>query len=460
MKIPFVYGREFQNTMLALMLQDPTFCDKCCQYIVEDYLFSDTHKWLFTKIKDCFEENNHVPNDVQFEDILKREEKHKRKLHKAFLTKIKSTKVDAASDYIRDQLTEFAKRTAFVDLFHYGQTLYNSGEYDDSYSYVNEQINNLHGISFRDDINVSIEDFETIRKRHVLKHDSGGDKIPTGIPELDKILMGGLSKQEGELGILLGDAKSGKSIALIHMGVAGLTSGKGNVLHFVLEGSTELTLMRYQSRLSGIPFNRLKENALFGDVLTKEELFQLERLSHLWRGRLDLIPFNSHWEYTTHDLENKIVEQKRKNKAPSLAVIDYADLLHPRQSYRDLRHDQREVFRDLKSIGYRHRLAMWSASQVGRPKDNPEKETILRSRHVAEAYEKIRIVDFVGTINRTPAEKIKGLLRFHADIYRSNECDRTFRFINDFSRMIFYSQKYGALTYSELPDWMTKKKKI
>jgi len=108
--------------------------------------------------------------------------------------------------------------------------------------------------------------------------------------------------------------------------------------------------------------------------------------------------------------------------------------------------------------------ALWAATQAQRPKEDPHKEYLLRAKDVAENYEKVRIADFVASLNQTPNEKRIGILRLHVDIYRSNESDIVCRLVTDFRRMIFHSKTYGTVSRSMIPDWarrrMPRKKKV
>lgn len=433
------------------MLRDLAFTSRVVKYVEQEHLHSDAHKWLFEEVKKKYDKSGTVPSQLEIENSLKSIERHKVKLYKQFSDGIfKNLPEDP--DYIRDQLTEFAKRANFNDLFSYGQVLYNSGKSADAYTYVLEQINHLHAISFKDDQIVSINDFEAMRQRFVQQRVLTVDRISTGIPGLDNVLRGGLSKLEGELGIIVAEPKRGKSISLIHMGCACLLKNfKSRVAHFALEGSTETTTMRYQSRLTGIP-----ENRIASDELTPEEQDKLLRVGKRFMDRLEVIPFNQHWEYTVTDVEARLAELDRKGKTPDLIVVDYADLLQPRVKSREERMNQREVYRELKRLALMRKNALWTASQAVRPKDDPQKETLLRANSIAETFEKVRIADFIGTLNQTPKEQRMGILRFHADIYRNNACDRTLRLLVDFERMIFYHSRYGSFEGSDLPDWMRK----
>jgi KaiC/GvpD/RAD55 family RecA-like ATPase len=316
-----------------------------------------------------------------------------------------------------------------------------------------EAINRLHSISFRDDLSIPIADFEVIRKRYAHDLEKTGALIPTGIEPLDKVLGGGLER--GRLGVIMAEAKKGKSICLLHMGATALMTRRGYIAHVVLEGTTEETVMRYQSRLSGIPYKRVVK-----DDLTAVEVKKLEMISAKYLDRLQLIPFNQHWDYTVLDLESKLQELDRQGKTPDLCVVDYADLLNPRQSdsrRRDL--EQRDVYRELKRLAIIRKMPVWTASQAVRPKAGPIRggtSDVLHGSSIAESYEKVRIADFIGSLNQTPEEKKQGVMRFHCDVYRSSASDKTIRLIVNFNRMILHTAHFGTISEMHIPDWMRK----
>lgn len=450
-ELPFSFGKDFQDSMLSLMLRDISFADRAVKYLGEEYLHSDNHKWLFGEIKKKFLDSGNVPSLIEIEDNLKKTARARRRLYKTYANKIYST-APVDPDFIRDKLTEYSKRVSFAELFRDGQLFYNAGETEKAYTYVMEAINHLHSISYRQDVSIPIEEFEALRKRHAFEQERSGYAIPTNIKALDEVLGGGLER--GRLGVIMAEPKRGKSIGLIHMGVAALMSRAGIVAHVVLEGTTEETVMRYQSRLSGIPYNRLSK-----DDLTAVEVKHLEVISAKYLDRLQLIPFNQHWEYTVLDLESKLQELDRQGKTPDLCVVDYADLLQPRKSdsrRRDL--DQRDVYRELKRLSIVRRMATWTASQAQRPKEysRSKSDAVLHGSSISESFEKVRIADFIGSLNQTPQEKKQGVLRFHCDVYRSNASDKTIRLITNFSRMIFHTAHFGTLDSSHIPKWARK----
>ena len=442
-ELPF--GTQFQNSMLCLMLHDLAFAERCIKFIPQGSLSSESHEWLFAKIKDRFDKDGTALSYIEAEEFL-REEKNasKSKVYKSLVNRVyKSTPVSA--EFIRERLTDFARRSSFTQLFLKAQGTYNSGNYEKAYSETFEGLEKIYEVDFKGDLTINIEIFEKFRRQQLEASKLGVTNIPTKIPRLDNILKGGLSK--GELGILLAEPKKGKSIGLVHMGAAAVQMSSGRVAHFVLEGTTIQTVLRYQSRLSGITYNEIEKDDL--DEIQREKL---DKISHKYKDRLEIIPMNAHWEYTTADIEAGIKDLERKGKKPDLVIVDYGDLLHPRKKTKELRHDQTSVYRDLKRIALINSVSLWTASQAVRPKESPDNVYLLRAKDISESFEKVRIADFIATINQTPKEKRLGKIRLHADMYRSNDCDETINMYCDYTRMIFSSPRWPDINYKVLKE--------
>jgi replicative DNA helicase len=431
--------------MLAMMLKDSAFAEKCCRHLTSEYLHSDAHKWLFDTCKTNIEVEGCAPSQIFVIDSMKKMGKAKRKLIRDFVEKIYEIPV-TDPDFIKKELTDFSKRVAFYELFRDGQTLYNTGDAPKAYELVTESVNRLQEITYDDDEEVTFESFEIVRQQYIRAMSISGSRIPTCIKELDQILGGGLEK--GRVGVLLAEPKKGKSLGLVHMGAMGIMQGH-RVAHFVLEGTIEETVLRYQSRMSGIPYMRLAT-----DDLTDHEEKKLEYLSEKYLDKLTLIPFNQHWEYTPRDVESKLKDLDRKGKTPDLCVIDYADLLSAVEKHQRSDMDQRDVYREIKRLSVMRKMATWTASQARRPQKEAKKFQVTKSSDISESYEKVRIVDFIASINQSPQHKKMGLLYLYADIYRANSCGITIPMICDFTRCVFYSSKYGSVPSKMKPKWI------
>lgn len=449
-KVEFAFTDLFQRQMLSLMLKDFTFAAKTVEYIPVDRLYSDAHKYLFEQIKISLDKKE-LLTKVEIDDRLKTVDRSKRRLLKTFAYEIFDTRVENP-DFIKEKLTDYAKKCAFIDVFTTAQTFWNAKEHNKAYEFAMMGMNDLYTVSFEDDAVVPIGKFEDIRQMYVADAMKKSVQIPTAIPTFDKHLRGGLTK--GELGILLAEPKKGKSIGLIHMGSACLMANFGRVAHFVLEGTTEQAILRYLSRISGIEYARLEK-----DEITKEEQQKIDKLMKKYMNRLDLIPMNKHWNYTVHDIESKLKELRAVGRNPDLIVVDYADLLGSGQPGLEKRLDQTEVYRNLKKLAVMGNYAIWTASQAQRPSKEPDEIYLLRAKDISESYEKVRIADLVATLNQTTSERKNGILRLHLDIYRSNDADETMNLITNYEKMIFFSPLYGEQTKDDLFDWMLKKKR-
>lgn len=447
----FVFGAAFQEEMLSLMLRDIDFAAKAARFVQASDLATDQHRFLFNLIARKIVDHNALPSFVEVETELRLAALGlgTRKVFRVFAEKIYATP-PTDTKYIRDQLTIYARKSHFINTFGKAQVLWNSGRHDQAQKFTTDGMNELQEIDFNEETPLIMGNLEDFRTQQIFESETIRRRIPTGIPGLDDVLQGGLAK--GEMGILLAEAKKGKSIGLIHMGAMSLMMRTGSVAHFVLEGSTFQTATRYQSRLSLIPHIRIKR-----DILTDEERDKLDEIDRKFRKKMAIIAMNTRWDYTIDDIDTKLRQQERVGSKPDLVIVDYGDLLTTRVRM-EMRFQQAEVFRGLKMLAMMHNVALWTASQATKPKDD-ERENVLRARDVAESYEKARITDLLVTLNQTARERLMGIMRFHIDIYRDNEADRTILPIVDFSRMILHSMRYGSLTPDDIPDWGKRKVK-
>jgi len=121
---------------------------------------------------------------------------------------------------------------------------------------------------------------------------------------------------------------------------------------------------------------------------------------------------------------------------PELIIIDYGDLLVGRNGpYRHHLESEISAFRDIKSLANKG-YALWTASQAQRPKDGAEeKYELLKTRQIAGVYDKVRLLDFFGTLNQNIEEKQNNIMRLYAEIYRDNEAGGVLSVQADLSRM-------------------------
>ena len=446
MSIPFQFGKHFQEQAVVYCFRNLAFAKKFLQHIPLDEL-PTAHKFLLECIEKNIKAEGKIPNSLQIEDELKKIEPIHREAYRNTYQRLSGLVIED-SDFLKRELSEYAKKIKFFKIHLASEVKWNLGQFEEAYTLNSKGMAELFGISFRDDEIIPFEGFVDYLTTH--KNQEGGERVATGIPTLDEIMNGGLAK--GELGIILGSPKMGKSLTLLHMAIQGLIQGKF-VGYFLLEGTTEAAIARFLSRLSGIPYRKVNSGNL-----TIEEGKVLQNIKKKYFHRLFLVPINSHWSYTVGDIEAKISELEAKGINLDLAVIDYADLLTD-PSKKEKRFEQTQIFRDIKRLAVIRKLPIWTASQANRPSKDDKKvfSSVLKAESISESYEKVRVCDILLTLNQTSQERENGVMRFHLDLYRSGEGDKTIQLLTDFSRMIFFSKKYGELDHREFA-WQKKRR--
>ena len=248
---------------------------------------------------------------------------------------------------------------------------------------------------------------------------------------MDDVLDGGLSR--AEVGCWIAYAKRGKSTALMHHGVVGTRGLRRYVLHIVLEGTLKQTENRYDTRFSEELYSTIKRGAIDAGAYGRLQA-EYEALTRL----LVVRAFTQHWEYTALNIEQEIKELRSYGWKPDIVIVDYGDLLRSRgKADSELAH-QKAGFQDLHRIAEREEVALWTASQAQRPKGtSDEMEHLIKARDIADAYAKIRLCDFIGSINQTNQERQDHRIRLFANEYRDNEAFATIPCYSNFSRMIF-----------------------
>jgi hypothetical protein len=266
-----------------------------------------------------------------------------------------------------------------------------------------------------------------------LTDDPSSKAIATGFPNLDHILNGGLSK--GELGLWVAYPKTGKSTMLANQGMAATRLQLRRTAHFVFEGSRAQVEDRYESGFTEELYRTIRTEGL-----TSAKYQEAYQSYQLMRGCLYIRGFTEEWNYTCADVHESIKDLKKMHGwVPDLVIVDYGDLLNGRGTYANDRENQKAAFRDLKSLANRG-YAVWSASQAQRPKEGAENNADwLYARQIADCYEKVRVADFLGSLNITNAERTAKVMRLYAELYRDNEADKGWVVSCDFAKMTIRS---------------------
>ena len=439
---PHNFGIEFQKQLVKMMLTDVSFLIKCLGYLEEDFFAAGPMRWTFNATKTHYQSYGKIPDTLVFAtELTKTVPADEQTLYVEFIRSVLAFEVTDA-EYIKDNLQTFVKKNVFVRGYSDCATLWNAHKVDEALELMTKTMHQINTTTFTPpDRTFFFEDFKTRQLQRVMEasDDSIMKSFPTGILMLDEVFgpAGGLSR--GEVGLIVGDTKAGKSIALNHMAFACARIG-GKVLIVTLEGSRRLTENRMDARFAEERYQNIK----FGNYSSEEVEQKVYREYEMLKGNMVIRGFTDKWDYNIIDVEQEIDDVRAMGFDPDMLVIDYLDLLYPREfdAKENLYARQTRVAQDIHSIAAKRNLAVWTATQATRPttKSN-DPHFVLRANNMADCYGKARTVELVLTLNFTDKERARGVMRLFIDRYRDNQAGQIIPIQTDFTKMIFSDPK-------------------
>lgn len=96
--------------------------------------------------------------------------------------------------------------------------------------------------------------------------------------------------------------------------------------------------------------------------------------------------------------------------------------------------NSKTVYVDLRALGFKHNLAVLTATQTNR---EGYKATVAKAEHVSDDFNKVRTVDLMISINSTEEERLAGEARLYFAASRNQESGFTIHIKQDLARMKF-----------------------
>ncbi|MDR2909904.1 MAG: hypothetical protein LBV47_00850 [Bacteroidales bacterium] len=361
-----------------------------------------------------------------------------------WLEEVEDTQPFEDVEILLDNFQEYLKQMMFLDANERIVETFNRGNKEDSYKLFVDMATQMQQLSiYNDSFERVFDDFLDRCQRRNLSEGNTRFRIPTGINELD-YRMGGVSGgvESGEAALLLGASGSGKSQALIHLGLTASRYGY-NVIHFQLEGTRDQCLQRYDAAWTGITTQDIRDNAI-----DKEKMKSLERVIKS-NNRKDIY-IQAKEEYgsmSVLDIRKACKELQKKIGRVDLIVIDYLELLTPSDgltySPDNERHRQTKISRGLKEIAMEFNAVLWTATQsndVSR-EDRNDKKFVLSRNNLSEDRGKIRSFDIFITLNQTDDEKKDNIMRLWCDKLRNHQnTPEPIYIVNNFECSRFYDK--------------------
>lgn len=446
----FPFDLEFQKGLLRLLCEDTRFAHLTAAYLEPKHFENEVLTWAWAYAKKFRDEYGAFPTVHTLLQQTRSLDPKVRQVYELTLQQVQAAHL-RDEGWMRNTVLDFIKRNIFIRAFHESRILYNANQVEAAYDKMMGEMERIAKTVWQvADDTWFFDDLADRQVRH-MANDLSSKAVATGFGPLDHMMGGGLSK--GELGIWVAYAKGGKSSMLVTHGVAATKLQLRPTAHFVFEGSRRQVEDRYEAAWTGELYRTVRDGGLGSEAYRRAyQEYQM------YRGKLYIKGFTEEWNYSVVDIHSTLKDLKRTHSwEPDLIIVDYGDLLNGRQNrYNSEREKQKDAFRDLKSLANRG-YAVWTASQAQRPEEGKETQAHwIWARNIADCYEKVRVADFLGSLNACVEERKDNVLRILAELYRDNQADVRFGVRCDLSRMMI--REDPTVVSRSMPDYYADQK--
>jgi hypothetical protein len=422
----FTHGPDFQRQVLRLMMTDAGFCSRVCAYLQEDY-FSGELKWFFRMAKRYYDEFRTLPNDNYFRhEILKLSDAQR---HEEERNLINSSNPDRG--YIGKELTGFIRANIFVGSYRQAASLYNDGAKDDAYDFTMGKLMELQKVDFERERVSRFGDCEVVLDSAAAQKEGA---IPTGIIAIDDALMGGLMPQTWTT--ILGPSNVGKGMMGPNLALSAANANK-RMFVTVHEDEEVPTKLRYLSRFSGIPFNRL---VMPRSTFTPDEMDLVKGADRVL-SEFVVLRFMYGRESYLENVQDAL-RMLKKEWEFELLYCDYAQCLKTKmfKSMDDTYNMHEFIYGELKQACLELGIAGVGGAQVNRTafKVNKTGSDFLRCSDVSDSFGIIKKSSNVITMNRSDADAMLNRVVYLLDKVRNGRCPVAVECVTDYSRCMTY----------------------
>lgn len=410
--VTYDFGEDFQTLVLGYLFRDVSFNVRTDGLIKPEYFTTEIGSALAAIGTDYYRTYKNVPSRASMNMLLKDafDRKLLRPELKAEIIEVVREAFDAElkdEEYVAEQVTKFAKKQELTHAILKCADLIDKNDFDP-----------VEGIITKATLVGQHEDAEQYdfwqeadnRMKHRQAIISGlvkPDGITTGFKDFDNALYHkGWGRKE--LTVLMGPAKSGKSMALVTFAMKAALAGS-NVLYVSLEVAKNIIADRLEANLSGVRINDL------GDQMKKAHDASIIAASRA--GILKVHDYAS-GTFQPNQLRRLLHRYAANGIKFDLVIVDYADLMAPDRYTQEPRENSRMVYVGLRGVAHEFNCALLSATQTNRAGFSA---ALGKMEHVAEDINKVRTVDLMISLNRDDTDKSAGEARLYLAASRNQQ---------------------------------------
>lgn len=382
------YGTKFQTQVISRLLTQKKYLINISDSLESEYFENTTHQWIVDKILDYFNKYHTTPTiEILSAEVKKIDNEVLRiAITESLREAYKIADENPSLDWVEDEFELFCTNQKVKKAIMESVDLLNVGDYDGIRSIIND------ALKAGQDKNIGHIYEKDIESRY---REDDRNPIPFPWKTFNDLTQGGYGK--GDLVLVFGNPKGGKSWAVASMGAHAIKLGY-NVLHYSLELSEGYMGKRYDAILTGIPVDKLDDHKekiksivenIPGKVIIKAYPPR--------RASFDTIRTHIEQLKTQHDF------------VPDLIIIDYLDYVRTKPK-KERKHEIDDVYVEAKALAGELEIPVVSPSQANR---TGASEGILEGKHAAGSYDKIMIADILISLARGRKDRISGTGRWH-----------------------------------------------
>lgn len=405
--------------------------------LVKPEYFSDqTLIWLYKTVRDYLLDYHKLPTQVVIQEELRKDvelQRIKLDLAKFYEDLILQTEKQVQdTEYIKNKIINFCKRQA-VHKALYETSFHLDSDDDEVWANIPEPFIKAANIG-KDNLALGHDYFSDMAMRLAARLADQLAPIPTCIPDLDYILGGGIKPTQ--LGVWLGSTSIGKSIALLWCATQAVLLGK-KVIYYSLELTEDEIGERADAAINDTPVYALKAN----QTIIEQRLISLAA-NHT---NSFIIKYYPPYTVTVNTIRAHLSLLKSKGIIPDMIVIDYAELLNPTESRKNLYDDQGHVYISLKGLAVEQKVVAWTAAQANRTAYTLD---IVDNENTGDSIKKAQIAQINIGMSASLEDRRQGILTLNVAKNKNGPEKQAIKIYTDYEKMILYK---GPVMMPTLP---------